>query len=100
MKHRTIAAVALSSRDFPDFDAKLAEAVQWMELAAKQGAQLIVLPEALNLWRGDGPGNPNAMTFAEAACDDWQAPAQPVIQAARRLGVGVTVPMIVALARC
>jgi predicted amidohydrolase len=95
MKQKTIAAIALSNRDFPTFAAKLAEAVHWVEFAAKQGAELAVLPETINLWRGDGPGNPNALTYAEAALDDWQKQTAPLIEAARRLKIGVTVPVVV-----
>ncbi len=95
MNNKTIATIALSSRDFASFEEKLAEAVQWIELASRQGADMAVLPEMINLWRGDGPGNPNAMTYGQAAFDNWQQRTAPLIDAARRLKIGVTVPIVV-----
>ena len=61
MLERTISAVALSNADFPSFEAKVAEAVHWVQYAANEGSQLAVLPEAMSIYKGDGPGNPEAI---------------------------------------
>lgn len=95
MNYRTISVIALSNRDFPSFTDKLREAVQWMEIAAAQGAELVVLPEMINLYKGDGPGNPNAMSLAEAALDNWQLQTASLVEAATRLRLAVTVPVLV-----
>ncbi|HWL54144.1 MAG TPA: carbon-nitrogen hydrolase family protein [Chthoniobacteraceae bacterium] len=93
MNIKTIAAIALSNRDYPDLKAKLEEAARWVRFAARQGADLAVLPEALNHWRGDGPGNPLALSYAEAALDDWQNQCAILLDAARESGIAVTVPI-------
>ncbi|MBI4026484.1 MAG: carbon-nitrogen hydrolase family protein [Verrucomicrobia bacterium] len=93
MNIRNIAVVALSNRDYPSFTEKLREAAHWVAVAAKQGAQLVVLPEALNLYKGDGPGNPEAMSVAEAALGDWEKETEVLRQAARKNQVALTIPV-------
>lgn len=95
MNQKTISVIALSNRDFPSFNAKLAEAVQWIELAAAQGSDIAVLPEMINLYRGDGPGNPKALSFEEAALDDWQNQTALLFDAATRLKIAVTIPILI-----
>ena len=95
MNTKTISVIALSNRDFPSLAAKLDEAVQWVELAAGQGADLAVLPETINLFRGDGPGNPQALSYAEAALDNWERDTQPLFAVAKRRGIAVTIPVLV-----
>lgn len=94
MNRKTIAAISLSNRDFDSFAARMDEAVRWIDLAARQGADLVVLPETLNLYKGDGIDNPNAMTFAEAALDDWQTETAPLIDAAKRCNTTLTIPVV------
>jgi predicted amidohydrolase len=95
MNEKTIAAISLSNRDFPSFEAKLAEAVTWIEHAAGNGAQLAVLPEEINLYRGDGPNNPLALSVSDAAVDDWQRAVAPLFDAAVRCKIAVTAPLLV-----
>ncbi len=95
MNEKTIAAIALTSEDFPSFEAKLHEAVRWIEHAAGNGAQLVVLPESLSAYRGDGPNNPHALAFEQIVLDDWTAATQPLFEVARRCRVAVTVPILV-----
>lgn len=94
MDERTLAAIALSNRDFPSFEAKLREAADWVGLAAQAGATLAVLPEAINLYCGDGPGNPNRPTYDQAAVHDWQDACSVLIEAARRWRIAVTIPVL------
>lgn len=94
MEKRTISVVALSNRDFPSFEDKLREATQWMEVAALQGADLAVLPEYLNVYRGDGWDNPAALSLEEAALDDWQTATAMLFEAAVRLGMAIAIPVL------
>jgi len=84
MNEKTIAAIALSNRDFDSFADKVAEAAMWVEHAANNGAQLVLLPEVINNYRGDGPGNDRALTAKEMALDDWQSDTAPLFEVARR----------------
>lgn len=94
MNEKTISVIALSNRDFPSLEAKLVEAAQWIEVAAAHRADLAVLPEALNIFRGDGPGNPLALTFQEVALDDWEGATAILRDAAVKHRVAVTVPVV------
>jgi predicted amidohydrolase len=95
MNMRSISVIALSSRDFDSFADKLKEACRWVSLAAKMGAQVAVLPETMNSWQGDGPGNPKAMLPDEYAFDDWQTSCEPLLDCAVENGIAVTVPAYV-----
>jgi predicted amidohydrolase len=94
MNSKTIASVALSSRDFPSFAARLEEAAFWTESAAHSGADLVVLPEALNLYRGDGETGEKALTFAEAALDDWRKDCAILVDLAARKKVAICIPVV------
>ncbi len=94
MDKRILAAISLNNHDFPSLQAKLSEAVKWVELAAGSGAALAVLPECLNKYRGDGPGNPRALSFAEMGIEDWQRDCAMLIDAARRCRIALTIPII------
>jgi predicted amidohydrolase len=94
MKSKTIAAVALSTRDFPSFAARLEEAAFWTESAADSGADLVVLPEALNLYRGDGETGEKALTFDQVALDDWQKDCAILVDLAARKKVAVCIPVV------
>ena len=65
MNVRRIAAIALSYRDYESVDEKIAEACRWVSLAGEMGCDLAVLPECIDKWRGDGPGNPKMLTVPE-----------------------------------
>ncbi len=95
MNPKTISVIALSNRDFPDFTAKLAEAVRWIEFAAKQGSSLAVLPETINLYRGDGVAHPNPLSLDEAALDNWEKSTAVLFEAARRCKIAVTIPVLI-----
>lgn len=94
MRLHTISVIALSNRDFPSLEEKLAEAVTWLELAAGQGAELAVLPECLNRYCGDGAGNPLLQTSDQYAFDDWTREMSPLIAAADRLKLWVVIPVV------
>lgn len=95
MNMRRISAIALSNRDYASFDDKLKEAARWISLAAAQGSDLAVLPEALNLYRGDGPGNPAALQPADVALEDWRSACHILVDCATKYRIAVTVPVYV-----
>jgi len=93
MNTKRISAVALSNRDFDSFEDKLAEACRWVALAAGMGSELAVLPEAINLYCGDGPDNPRQLAIAEVALDDWQASCRSLLDCAVTHKIAVTIPI-------
>jgi predicted amidohydrolase len=95
MNIRRIATVSLSYEDFPSFDAKLDEACRLTALAASRGAALVVLPEVLNQWRGDGPNHPNPLSIDEMVLENWQTACAKLIECAARHAVTITVPVYV-----
>lgn len=95
MKNHTVSAIALSNRDFPSFEAKLEEAVGWIETAAAQGSELAVLPETLGIYAGDGPDNPNALAFEQTVTRDWKKETEILFDCARRCRIAVTVPLFI-----
>jgi len=94
MDQRTLAAISLSNRDYPSLDAKLEEAAAWVALAADQGAELVVLPEQLGQFRGDGPTHPHPPSLADTVLEDWQASTASLLDAARKAGVAIVVPVV------
>lgn len=95
MKPKTIACISLSNHDFSSFQAKLDAAAKWVTLAAKQGADLVILPETINLYRGDGPDHSQNLSFEEAALDDWQQATASLVTAAQQAKIAVTIPVLV-----
>ncbi|GEM_PF-1485370 len=95
MNIKRISTIALSNRDFADFDEKLDEACRWIALAAGMGSELAVLPEALNLYRGDGPGNPLALSISQVALEDWMQACRKLLECAAKHRIAVTAPVYV-----
>ncbi len=91
MNEKTIAAIALRDNGYSDFAETLAEAVQWVEFAAAQGANLAVLPETINLYhRGNA-----AMPLSEFALDDWQSATTELRERAVKCGVSLVLPLLI-----
>lgn len=95
MDYRTLSVIALSNRDFPSFAAKISEAIKWLEYAKAQGTDLAVYPETINIYRGDGPDNPQAMSLQEAALEDWQGATASLREAAQKLSVALVLPVLI-----
>lgn len=95
MNIKRIATVSLTYEDFPSFDAKLEEACRLVTLAAAKGASLVVLPETLNQWRGDGPHHPEPLTIDQMALEDWQSACGKLLACATKHAVAITVPVYV-----
>jgi predicted amidohydrolase len=94
MNEKTLAAVSLSNRDFPSFEARLAEAAKWVDHAADMGADLVVLPEALNYYRGDGEGSARTLRAQDVALTDWQTSCAILLETAVRRRLALTIPVI------
>jgi predicted amidohydrolase len=94
MNIKRLAAIALSYRDYPDFNSKLQEASRWLEHAAHIGSDIAVFPEAMNIYCGDGDGNPNSLTMDEAALDSL-APVAMLIDCAVKNSIAVVIPLII-----
>ena len=94
MNLRTLSVIALSDRDYPSLEEKLQEAVRWIGLAAGEGAELIVLPELLNRFCGNGEGHALLSSLEKSAFGDWEVEAAPLIAAARHHKVWLTVPVV------
>lgn len=93
MDLRTISVIAQDSRDYSSLDEKLLEAVRWLELAAGQGAELVVFPECLQRYCGDGVGNQRRQSVAEAACKNWYEEMRILREAAMRCRVELVLPV-------
>jgi prepilin-type N-terminal cleavage/methylation domain-containing protein len=94
MNAKTISVIALSNRDFDSFNKKLEEAARWIGIAAGQGAELIVLPEMINSFCGDGVGNPRAVPIRQSALLDWRRETQVLLEAAKAARVALALPVV------
>jgi len=72
---------------------KLREAVRWLEIAAGQGAELVVFPECLQRYCGDGVGNLHRQTIEATACKDWRREMGILLEAAMRRKVSIVLPI-------
>ena len=88
MDIRRICAIALEVGEYSDFTAKEKQAICLLEAAARQGARLAVLPETINLYCGDGPNNPRALSPSDAAFDDL-TPVKNLLARARELNIAL-----------
>jgi predicted amidohydrolase len=97
MNEKTIAAVALNNRDYRSFEEKLTEAVRWIDFSAARGADLVVLPEALNFYRGDGDTGSRDALWQEARSSlrDWQSTTKVLFDAAMKNQVALTIPLVI-----
>lgn len=94
MNIKKLAAIALSYRDYPDFNSKLDEAAKWLEHAAHIGSDIAVFPETMNLYCGDGDGNPRSLAMEEAALDSL-TPVAMLIDCAVKNSIATVIPLIV-----
>jgi len=87
MKCKTLAAVALSNRDYTSLDAKIDQAIHWTRFAAGQGAELVVLPETLAQYYGDGVDAVKPQPFEDKVVTDWRGTFDRLLDAAVTAGV-------------
>jgi Carbon-nitrogen hydrolase len=91
VKEKTIATLALRDGEYATLEETLTDAARLIGAAARQGAELLVLPETINLLHRRNPG----MTLAECAMDDWQGATAPLREAAVRAKVALVLPLLV-----
>jgi hypothetical protein len=90
MNEKTIATVALRDK-YPDLQAVLRDAAQWVEAAAEQGADLAVLPESINLLH-DADGS---AAMEDYALDDWRTQTALLCEAAAKARISLVLPLLV-----
>jgi predicted amidohydrolase len=100
LNERTIATIALRDGDYDDLSQTLDDAARLVELAASQGADLVVLPETINLLHR----HESAAPLEQFALGDWQKITEQLRERAARSHVAMVLPLLVAeersLANC
>lgn len=91
MNEKTIAAIALRDGEYDSFEQTLADASRLVQQAALQGADLIVLPETINLLHR----HDHQMPLADLALEDWKTATALLREAAARSGVALILPLLV-----
>lgn len=88
MNIKQFSAVGLKVGDFDTFADKETEAIKLLEHCAAIGSDFALFPEAVNIYCGDGPGNPRAMTINAIAFDSLK-PVARLLAAAKKLKIGL-----------
>lgn len=91
MNEKTIATVALRDERCTTLQETLQEAARWVEVAAAQGAHLVVLPETINLLHRTDASVP----LIEFALEDWQRETALLRETAARCGTSLVLPLLV-----
>lgn len=91
MNEKTIATIALREESYATLDETLQEAAEWVELAAAQGADLVVLPETINLLHRRNASVP----LSEIALENWQQATSALCETAARSRISLVLPLLV-----
>jgi predicted amidohydrolase len=91
VNEKTIAALALRDGEYATLEETFRDATRLVSDAARQGAELLVLPETINLLHRPKEG----MTLAECAMEDWQGPTEQLREAAVRARIALVLPLLV-----
>jgi predicted amidohydrolase len=91
VNEKTIATLALRDGEYDTLEETFADAGRLVSQAARQGAELLVLPETINLLHRHQPG----MTAAACALEDWQGPTEQLRETAARARVALVLPLLV-----
>jgi predicted amidohydrolase len=91
VNEKTIAALPLRDGEYATLDETLRDAARLVTDAAQQGAELMVLPETVNLLHRRKAGTP----LAEAAMEDWQSATLHLRETAARARVALVLPLLV-----
>jgi hypothetical protein len=91
VNEKTIAALALRDTEYDTLEETFGDATRLVSDAARQGAELLVLPETINLLHHRKEGMP----LAECAMEDWQGPTEQLREAAVRAHVALVLPLLV-----
>jgi predicted amidohydrolase len=91
VNEKTIAALALRDGEYATLEETFSDATRLVSNAARQGAELLVLPETINLLHRRNPGS----TLAECAMENWEGPTAQLREAAVRARVALVLPLLV-----
>jgi hypothetical protein len=91
MNEKSIATVALNEGALSTLEETLREAAHWVEAAAVQGANLVVLPETINLLHRKNHSAP----LDEFALESWQRETEPLSDVAARCKIAIVLPLLV-----
>jgi predicted amidohydrolase len=91
VNEKTIATIALRDGGYSTLQETLRDAARWVEVAAAQGANLVVLPETINLFHRNSGSAP----LDEFALDDWEAVTADLRETAARCGASLVLPLLV-----
>jgi predicted amidohydrolase len=91
VNEKTIATLALRNGEYDTLKETLSDAISLVGDAARQGAELLVLPETINLLHRQISGMP----LAECAMEDWEGPTAQLREAAVRARVALVLPLFV-----
>jgi predicted amidohydrolase len=91
VNEKTIATLALRDGEYDTLQETLSDATHLVKEAARQGAELLVLPETINLLHRRKEGTP----LAEFAMKDWETPTAQLREAAVRARVALVLPLLV-----
>lgn len=91
MNEKTIATIALRDGECDSFQQTLDEAARLVADAAQQGADLVVLPETINLIHRRDHSAP----LESVALEDWQQPTAHLREAAANANVALVLPLFV-----
>jgi predicted amidohydrolase len=100
LNERTISTIALRDGEYDNLSQTLNDAARLVELAASQGAELVVFPETINLLHR----HESAAPLEQFALGDWQKITEQLRERAARSHVAMVLPLLVAeeqsLANC
>jgi hypothetical protein len=91
VNEKTIATIALRDGGFDNFEETLSEAARWVEVAATRGANLVVLPETINLLHRKSSTAP----IEEFALENWRHATAALCEAAARSKISLVLPLLV-----
>lgn len=91
MNEKTVATLALRDNGYDTLEETFADAARLVVSAARQGAELLVLPETINLLHR----RPENMPAAECALEDWESATEQLREVAARARVALVLPLLV-----
>ncbi len=94
MKLLTIANVAPLDKDYASFEEKVAIFSKWINHAGRQGARLIVLPEAINIFGEHNPKHHNTKYFEQCILTNWRKSCKMLIDSSVLTGSALVLPVI------
>ena len=94
MDIRRISTIALPMSDYPDIQSKFNHALELMEVAVNDAAELICLPEVLNRFKGNTPATAKDITSADYAIEENSSLIKPFLELAKKNSTAVALPLL------